>query len=984
MIAKKEAVQIKDGPLARNNEKIAGHQPIKPLGYNYETVPGDPLGVKIYTLQNGMKLYMSINDAEPRIYTNVPVRAGSKYDPAETTGLAHYLEHMMFKGTNKIGALDWEKEQVLLQKISDLYEQHRFETDPEKRKAIYRQIDETSGEAAKLVAANEYDKLVSSMGAKGTNAYTWVEQTVYVNDIPSNELERWMQLESERFKMVVLRLFHTELEAVYEEFNINQDRDYRKVSQAVNETLFPTHPYGTQTTIGLGEHLKNPSHVKIKEYFDKYYNPNNMAIVLAGDFNPDEAVAMAEKYFGSYQPKPIPPFKYEQQPELTKVVKKEVFGQEAANVNLAWRFDGANSKDADYITLISRLLYNRRAGLIDLDLVQKQLVLESNARSSAMEDFSIFSMYGKPREDQTLEEVEALLLAELEKIKKGDFEDWLPAAIIKDFKLNEIKAAEANTARASQMTDAFILGTHWADYVDRFKRMEAITKADIVRFANEHFKDNYVVVYKRTGDDPDVFKVQKPSITPVSVNRAETSAYSANFLAEESPRLAPVFVDFEKEIKTMKLESGVGMDYIKNKNNPTFSLNYIVEMGKNSDKELALAISYLPYLGTTKYSPEQLKQQFFKLGLNFNVNVSDERAYITLGGLDESLEEGIVLFEHILSNVVGNEAALANLVDDVLLERENVKKNKSAILRGAMYNYARYGKESPYTNNLTPSELRALTPELLVSKIKSLSNYEHRVFYYGSQEQAQVAALLNQYHRLPEKLAPVIPAKEFAEQNTNANEVIFVDFPMVQAEIMLVSKGTDHFNLEEYVMSELYNTYFGGGLSSIVFQEIRESRALAYSANAFYTSPSKEDEAHYLRAYVGTQADKMPDAIRAMQEIIENMPLSEAQIEQAIQSIQKKIETGRITKDGIYWSYRAAKDQGVDHDLRRDVYEKMKIATPEDLTNFHQKFVKGRNYTFLVLGSKESVNMDYLKTIGKVTELSLDEVFGYETKPGKP
>jgi len=258
------------------------------------------------------------------------------------------------------------------------------------------------------------------------------------------------------------------------------------------------------------------------------------------------------------------------------------------------------------------------------------------------------------------------------------------------------------------------------------------------------------------------------------------------------------------------------------------------------------------------------------------------------------------------------------------------------------------------------------------------------VFYYGSQEEPQAAALLNQYHRLPEKLAPVIPAQEFAEQNTNENEVIFLDFPMVQAEIMLVSKGTGHFNLEEYVMSELYNTYFGGGLSSIVFQEIRESRALAYSANAFYTSPSKEDEAHYLRAYVGTQADKMPDAIRAMQEIIENMPLSEAQIGQAIQSIQKKIETGRITKDGIYWSYLAAKDRGVDHDLRRDVYEKMKIATPKDLKNFHQKFVKGRNYTFLVLGSKESVDMDYLKTIGKVTELSLDEVFGYETKPGKP
>lgn len=953
-----------------------------PLTFDYESVPGDPLGVKIYTLKNGMKLYMSINDAEPRIQTNVPVRAGSKHDPAETTGLAHYLEHMMFKGTSKIGALDWPTEQKMLQKISDLYEQHRKETDPEKRKAIYAQIDETSNAAAKLVAANEYDKMVSSLGARGTNAYTWVEQTVYVNDIPSNELERWMKLESERFQQLVLRLFHTELEAVYEEFNINQDRDFRKVSQAVNETLFPSHPYGTQTTIGKGEHLKNPSHVKIHEYFNTYYKPNNMAIVLAGDFDPQDAIAYAEKYFGTYQPASIPPFKYEPQPELTQVVRKEVLGQEAPYVQIAWKGGGANSSDNDYLTMIYRLLFNGRAGLIDLDLLQKQQVLEARASVTPMEDYSVFQLYGKPREGQTLEEVEAMLLAELEKIKKGQFDEWLIKACIKDLKLSEIRANESNSARASQMTNAFILGTKWDDYVARFDRLEKLTKADIMRFANKHFRDNYVVVYKRNGVDPNVPKVEKPSITPVAVNRTETSKFTEKFLAEESPRLQPVFLDFKKDIQTKKLVSGVEMDYIKNKNNPTFMLDYIVEMGKTSDKELAMAISYLPYLGTDKYTADQLKQEFFKLGLDFSVNVSDERAYVTLSGLEESLEEGIKLFEHILANVKGDQKALDNLVADELLRRENDKKNKTTILRGAMASYARYGKESPFTNNLTPSQLKALTPDALVTKIKGLTGYDHRVFYYGSKEMNDAAALVDKYHKLG-KLKPVVPAKPFDELSTNENEVVFVDFPMVQAEIMLVSKGTEKFNIEEYVMSELYNTYFGSGLSSIVFQEIRESRALAYSANVGYASPMKAEEAHYLRAYVGTQADKMPDAIKAMQEIIEDMPVSEKQIAQAIESIEKKIETSRITKDAIYWNYLTTKQRGFDRDLRKDVYDKMKLTTPEDLKAFHQKHVKGRKYTYLVLGSKDKVDMNYLKSIGKVTELSLDEVFG-EEKVSKP
>jgi predicted Zn-dependent peptidase len=245
----------------------------KTSAYNFETVKDDFLDVKKHTLSNGLTLFLSVNKDEPRIFTNIAVRAGSKHDPAETTGLAHYMEHMLFKGTSKIGTIDWEKEKEYLDHISELYELHRQTKEPEKKKDIYREIDRLSNEAAKLSAPNEYDKLASSVGAQKTNAYTWVEQTVYVNEIPSNELERWMELESERFRMMALRLFHTELETVYEEFNITQDNDYRKVNKVVRAELFPKHPYGTQTTIGEAEHLRNPSHVNIQRFFQTYYVP---------------------------------------------------------------------------------------------------------------------------------------------------------------------------------------------------------------------------------------------------------------------------------------------------------------------------------------------------------------------------------------------------------------------------------------------------------------------------------------------------------------------------------------------------------------------------------------------------------------------------------------------------------------------------------------------------------------------------------------
>jgi zinc protease len=212
-------------------------------GFTYETVADDPTGLRLYTLENGLKVYLSKNEEEPKIQTLIAVRAGSKYDPSDNTGLAHYLEHMVFKGTDKIGTQDFEKEAVYLKNISDLYEAHKVENDPEKKGSIYKEIDEVSQEASKISIANEYDKMVSSLGAEGTNAFTSNEQTVYVNKIPANELEKWLTLESERFSKLVLRLFHTELEAVFEEFNRGQDSDGRKQYFAVLKGLYPNHPY---------------------------------------------------------------------------------------------------------------------------------------------------------------------------------------------------------------------------------------------------------------------------------------------------------------------------------------------------------------------------------------------------------------------------------------------------------------------------------------------------------------------------------------------------------------------------------------------------------------------------------------------------------------------------------------------------------------------------------------------------------------------
>jgi len=943
--------------------------------YNYETVEGDVLNTFIYTLDNGLKVYMSVNKDEPRIQTNIAINTGSKQDPSDATGLAHYLEHMVFKGTSKMATIDWESEKVLLKQISDLYEKRRAVTDEAERKAIYHQIDSVSGEAAKFAVPNEYDKMISSIGAKGTNAYTSVEQTVYINDIPSNEFEKWLSIESERFSELVLRLFHTELEAVYEEYNRGKDNDYWLAYETMSAMLFKKHTYGTQTTIGTGEHLKNPSMEKIHQYFDERYVPNNMAIVLSGDLNPDNTIDLITKYFGHYKSKEVPTFTPGVEDEITEPEYVTVKGSDAAWVSVGYRLPGVKGEDIYMLNLFDGLLNNGQAGLIDLDLIKGQKVLDAYSSPNTMKDYSTFEMSGNPREGQSLEEVKDLLLAQIEKIKSGEFEEWMLPAVIKDFKLSEQQRNQYNSVRARKMTNAFIMGEDWASVVNKNDKLSKVTKADIISFANKYFNNNYVVVNKETGEGNNP-KVEKPAITQVQLNRDTASAFAVNFEKMESTRMTPVFDDYKACIKESNLTSGVPLYYVENTTNETFSLNYILDMGSYSDKEMALAVEYLEYLGTDKYSANELQLELFKLGLSYSVYAAQERVYVTLSGLDESLEEGIKLFEHILANVEPNQEAFENGVADKLKDRADTKLNKGAILYGGLFNYGQYGDDSPMKNILSADELKSLNPGNLVAKIKELTSYDHYIYYYGRKDLEEVKILLNKYHKTPAELKPLVAAREFKELEMDNNKVYFVNYDMVQSEVMMISNA-GAYNKDLASTTRVFNEYFGSGLSSIIFQEIRESKALAYSAYSVFTTPRKADKSHYVRAYVGTQVDKLGDAKVAIMELMNNMPEVEDQFQDSKMAALKKIETSRTKRSSLFWRYLSAKEMGRDYDLNQELYPQIQKLELKDLRAFFDTNIKGRNYTYLVIGNKELIDMNVLKEMGELQELTLEEIFGY-------
>jgi len=945
-------------------------------GYKYETVTNDPTGLRLYTLENGLKVYLSKNNDEPKIQTYIAVRAGSNYDPKEATGLAHYLEHMVFKGTDEFGTADWEKEKEQLTKISDLYEEHKTEKDSEKKKEIYKKIDSVSLVASNFSIANEYDKVTASIGAEGTNAHTWVEETVYHNKIPANELNKWLKLEGDRFDKLVLRLFHTELEAVYEEFNRGQDNDGWKKFEVMLDGLFPTHPYGQQTTIGTSEHLKNPSMVAIHDYFNKYYVPNNMAMVLVGDLDFDKTIKMVDNTFGKLERKEVVHPTLPVEKPITEPIIREVFGPTAENMSISFRTGKMGSKDEKIVTLIDMMLANSQAGLFDLNLNQKQKVQRAGSFAIFFTEYGLHNMDGNPKSGQSLEEVKDLILEQIDKIKKGEFEEWMLDAVINDLKLSQLKEFENSSDLASSYYNAFIHHQDWKDRVQFLDDLKKITKQEVVDFANQFYKDNYVVVYKRKGEDKTIVKVENPDITPVKVNRDMQSDYVKQFMSEKSDELKPLFVDYKEDIQQKKLNNGLEVAYVNNKTNDLFDLNFIFDMGRDHNKQLSLAVGYLDFLGTDKLSPENVKKEFYKLGISYGVQAGGNKSYVYISGLKENLAKGLELLENLWDNAEADQETYDKYVAKILKDRQNGKTQKGNILWNGLFNYGKYGENSRLRNIYTADELKAINPEDLVALVKELKNYKQRVFYYGNDVDAALLAM-NESHKLQEELKEYPDPVKYEEKVTGGN-VYFTDYDMVQSELIFVGKG-DTFDAKKLAVSRVFNAYFGSGLSSIVFQEIRESKSLAYSAFAAYSNARKKEDSNYIYAYVGTQANKLPEAVDAMLELMTDMPKAEKQFQSAKESVLKRIAAERITKSEIFWNYESLKNRGIENDNREEIYKEVENMTLDDLANFFNDNINGTDYTTLVIGNKNDLKVDALKKLGKITELDVDYLFNYET-----
>ncbi|MBI3288608.1 MAG: insulinase family protein [Elusimicrobia bacterium] len=931
--------------------------------------PDDPMGVTIHRLGNGLTIYLSPNKGEPRVTFHIAVRAGSKNDPADSTGMAHYLEHMLFKGTSRLGTLDYDKERPQLEAIRALYEQLFKTKDEAGRAKIYKEIDAANGRASSQAVPNEFDRFYRNIGAEGLNAFTSDEQTVYVVSIPANRLEAWATVEAERFKNPVFRLFQTEIETVYEEKNRSMDNAESIIGDEIEKRLYKAHPYGQQPTLGTIEHLKNPSLAKMYAFYERWYVPNNMALVLSGDFDRAKTLELIRRHFGSWTPRPLPPLPNWELPKPKGVEKYEVKYEAEQKVEIAWLTAPRSHADVDALEIMDMIMDNSAAGLLNLRLNQAQKVKASGSYPALRNDAGSWYAWATTKKGQTLEEAEALLMEVVEALKSGDFSEEDVAAVITTFEIAEKGRLEANPNRVTMMADSFISMEPWERAARRLDRLRKVTKADVVRVANKYLGGDRVVVYRRDAK-PDIPKMVKPEFSHVSIDPSRESSFMKEILAIPATPLEPRWLVAGRDYQITPAEGG-RLYSTPNPYNDLFALTFYYDRGSRHERELCAAIDLLDLSGAGPWAADEFKKKLYALGTNISYSCGEQDSSVHISGLDRNLWASLQLMAQRFDWPNVEPGTLEKMIEVELGAREDEKKNPGAV-HSALGQVATRGRDSSVLKRLSNAEFKTLSEPRLKGIIRDFPSYAARVAYVGNRAPSEVAKLLENDRR--RKPAPARSPLKLLRPS--APRVLFTHRDMVQSQVGLFA-ADEVFNPEHVVDYSFYSEFMGGDMSSVIFQEIREARALAYSAWGGHTAATDKGDDTQLWGRLGCQADKSAEAVKLMLSLFADFPSSEKRFRETAKSIEESYRTSPVPFRSIPGTVIGWEDQGIEGgDPGPKRFELVQKYTLPQLETFAKRF-KTKPITIWILGHRDRVGLDQLKSLGEFEEKPLDALFPY-------
>ncbi|MCR9165083.1 MAG: M16 family metallopeptidase [Nannocystaceae bacterium] len=942
-------------------------------------LPSDAMGVSIHRLSNGMTVYVSTDRQQPRFTAWVGVRAGSRMDPADSTGLAHYLEHMLFKGTDEFGTLDMEAEQPHIDAVAALYRELRATDDPAQREAILAKVDAQTQAQGKYAIPNEIDRMYASIGVEGVNAFTSDEETVYIGSVPSNRLAQWSAIEAERYTNPVYRLFWPELEAVYEEKNLDLDSPSSRAWYAMLRGLFPEHPYGNQTTIGEVEHLKSPAYDDMAAYFERWYVPNNMAIVLAGDIDAATAIPALEKAFGHLHPRPVPVPPPAELPPVAGRQVREVLGDGEPGVRIAWQSVPVGHPDEAALAVLDRVLDDASVGRLNTQLELTQRLPAVGSGYSTFIEAGYFYVWAQARQEQSLDDVEAMLRDVVAQVRSGKVRASDVEAAKLHWSLARKEALESSSARASRMMDAFVTHRPWDEVVAYEEAVEAVTAQDVVRVANAYLGEDSVVVFKRNGQ-PELPTLDKPSITPVPIDPSRKSPFFERIEGMDAPQLQPVWAEEGTHYERRALPGGE-LIAARNPRNDLFSVTIRIKRGYRKAPLLCYALDLFELSGRGETSAEDLQKELYALGSSVWTRCDAEYSSITMEGLEENLEPTVALVRSWLDDPTFSPALLDRHLSNTLSARKD-QLDKDQYLTAALDAYAKYGERSAWKVAPSNAALAAAKPKALRSLIRTMLDHRGRTLYFGTRTPDDAAALLGIPKTSKGRTRFRDPGDAWVRtfRPLEGPTVYFLHKEVAKANVRFAFPAAP-LARDERPLATLYSHVLSGNMSAAVFQELRESSGLAYSASARVSPGRTPKDASALFGSLSTQTDKTPDALARFMALLRSPPLSQARVEEARESLDHDYRATRLDPRYVGWNVVAWDERGEASDPRPWEWAQVMAAEATTLETFAAAWTDAPA-VFAVVGDRARVGMDALKALGTVHEVERETLFGYGPFPG--
>lgn len=934
------------------------------------------LEVKELKLSNGMTVWLNEDHSQPKVFGAVVVKAGAKDCP--NTGIAHYFEHIMFKGTDRIGTTDYAAEKPWLDSISAQYDLLSQTKDETTRTRIQKHINELSIKAADYVIPNEYSRLISKYGGSSLNAGTGQDLTYYHNSFLPQFMEQWCWLNSERLMTPVFRGFQGELENVYEEKNRAAD-DMGDVQDKIFKAVFKTQPYA-YPVLGSTENLKNPRLSDMAAFFKKYYVASNMCLILCGDIRPDAAlVTLLEKTFGRVQTGPVPERRKSPMPAIEAGDRQQIklpiplIGAEA----LVFKAPTEYEADANALDLANMLLYNGKAGLLD-SLTNEHKVLVSAAMTAGLDDAAGSAIIVIPNLFGKMKKAEGRVLEQVQQVMDGNFSEEQVEILKQQMLMDAQRELETISSRSQRMVMTFSKGRSWQDVLDKIEGIRRLTKADVVAAARKYYGGNYITLSKKYGT-PKKETLKQPGYKPVSPKNLDAkSAFALQLEQIPVKDMAVRTVDFGQDIVIKPLNNHVTLYYKDNPVNDVFTFTLRYKDGELHTPALSVLGSCLSQLGTDSLNRQQLGQAWQRIGATMEVVPGDVAFSINLTGPDKQLVPALRLLAHFLRSAKGDQKALKDAKDEDRIDRKSFGKQKDDVLRPAIHRIA-YGERSSYLKQLSRKEVKALKNEDLMALFRELQQYDCELFYCGRQPIEYVAAQAQQALPLSQCTKPQADTfRPFLQYDEPV--VYFYHVPKSRQNYIVSYDAIGALpTQEERVKFKLWDEYFGGGMSSVLFQNVREFRSLAYATggSAFTTSLAQHSDAS--QGYVtvtGTQADKTLEALSTVDSLLRQLPMKENNLEAARQSVLNDIQNNYPTFRTLGKYVANQLRDGYVSDPNTGIARGIPSVTSQDIMQFHQKHVtSNKNRIWIVIGDRKLTDMKALARYGKVVELRKEDVY---------